>query len=196
MTMLDDETLSALLHELGDSFAVPPSGVADTLRRVRQSDDANDQNDAVLNGHAVTTVREDVGERDAEEEELASRTIRRVIRTHRWLAVAASLIVLLALAGGAVLLGTSSSAPKITTASGDRPAPARHPACAEPEEGSVGHRRQCESPPPRRRRRPVRRRRAGRRAGRRQPRFRPARSDSRRGLSRPAHSISPWLKGR
>lgn len=127
MTMLDDETLSALLHQVGDSFAIPPSGVADTVRRVRQSDNANDQNDAVLNGHTVTTVREDVGERDAEEEELASRSIRKVIRTHLWLSVAASLIVLLALAGGAFLLGTSSSAPKITTASGTAaPAAIRH----------------------------------------------------------------------
>ena len=43
MTMLDDETLSALLHELGDSFPVPPSGVADTLRRVRRGDDERNE---------------------------------------------------------------------------------------------------------------------------------------------------------
>ncbi len=39
MTMLDDEILSTLLHELGDSFALPASGVADTLRQVRRGDD-------------------------------------------------------------------------------------------------------------------------------------------------------------
>ncbi len=43
MTMLDDETLSALLHELGDSYAIPPSGMADTLRRVRRSEDERDE---------------------------------------------------------------------------------------------------------------------------------------------------------
>ena len=43
MTMLDDETLSSLLHDLGDSFAVPASGVADTLRRVRRGDDERDE---------------------------------------------------------------------------------------------------------------------------------------------------------
>lgn len=112
MTMLEDEALSALLRQLGDSYAIPPSGVADTLRRVRRSDNRNvNRNEAEPDDHASTAFDEEGGA-----EELAAGTVRRMIRTHLWLSVAASLIVLLALAGGALLLGTSSNAPKTTTA--------------------------------------------------------------------------------
>ena len=39
MTMLDDEVLGTLLHETGDSFAVPVTGAADILERSCGADD-------------------------------------------------------------------------------------------------------------------------------------------------------------
>jgi hypothetical protein len=106
MTLLDDEILGALLHELGDSFAVPTSGIADTLRRVRRGDDE----------------RADPGPTGRDETENdgpAPRTVGGMLRSHRVLSAAAAVIVLLALAGGAALLGSSSPAPK--TAVGLKP---------------------------------------------------------------------------
>jgi hypothetical protein len=50
MTLLDDEVLGALLHELGDSYAVPASGIADTLRRVRRGDDERSDRRLTLPG--------------------------------------------------------------------------------------------------------------------------------------------------
>jgi hypothetical protein len=106
MTLLDDEVLGALLHELGDSYAVPASGVADTLRRVRGADDERSDPGATdLDGGAT--------------EGPAPRTLGGMIRSHRLLSVAASLVVLLALAGGAAVLGSTSPAPK--TAVGLKP---------------------------------------------------------------------------
>jgi hypothetical protein len=122
MTMLDDEALSALLHELGDSYPIPPSGVADTLRRVRESGSGNESgNEAKQDAHAPTAVGEGgVGE------EVAAGSVRRMLRTHLWLSVAASLIVLLALAGGALLLGASSNAPKTAALKALPPTATRH----------------------------------------------------------------------
>jgi hypothetical protein len=122
MTMLDDEALSALMHELGDSYPIPPSGVADTLRRVRESGSGNESgNEAKQDDHAPTAVGEGgVGE------EVAAGSVRRMLRTHLWLSVAASLIVLLALAGGALLLGASSNAPKTAALKALPPTATRH----------------------------------------------------------------------
>jgi hypothetical protein len=103
MTLLDDEVLGALLHELGDSYAVPPSGMADTLRRVRRGDDERSD--------PGPTERDDT---ESESDGPAPRTVRGTIRSHRMLSVAAALIVLLALAGGAAVLGSTSTAPKAT----------------------------------------------------------------------------------
>jgi hypothetical protein len=103
MTLLDDEVLGALLHELGDSFAVPASGVADTLRRVRRADDErSDSGSTDLDGSAT--------------EAPAHRTLGGMIRSHRLLSVAASLVVLLALAGGGAVLGSTSPGPKTAVA--------------------------------------------------------------------------------
>jgi hypothetical protein len=109
MTMLDDETLSALLHELGDSFPVPASGVADTLRRVRRGDDERDEG-TQADGEGTDP---DFGTA----EDPTHHTVRRMLRTHRVLSVAAALIVLLALAGGAAILGSASPGTRTNLAS-------------------------------------------------------------------------------
>ncbi len=109
MTMLDDETLSALLHELGDSFVVPASGAADTLRRVRRGDDERDDDE-----RAAT---DPWNPEFATGDEPAPRTIRGMLRTHLVLTVAATVILLLALAGGAAILGRSSHASRAAVAS-------------------------------------------------------------------------------
>jgi len=106
MTLLDDEVLGALLHELGDSYAVPASGIADTLRRVRRGDDERSD--------PGPTARDDTGSDGP-----APHTASGMIRSHRMLSAAAALIVLLALAGGAAVLGSTSPAPK--TAVGLKP---------------------------------------------------------------------------
>jgi hypothetical protein len=87
---------------------VPPTGIADTLRGVRRGDDER--------ANARATGRDDSEEEGQEDGDHgpAPRTLGRMIRSHRLLSVAASLIVLLALTGGAVALGTTSGAPKAT----------------------------------------------------------------------------------
>ena len=109
MTMLDDETLSALLHELGDSFPVPPSGVADTLRRVRRGDDERDE-DVRADGDPWVP---EFGAGDGP----APRTVKGILRTHLVLSVAAAVILLLALAGGAAILGSASHGNRVAVAS-------------------------------------------------------------------------------
>jgi hypothetical protein len=94
--LLDDQTLTTLLHEAGDSFAIPPAGAADTLLRVRRGDTERaepEQEEASL------TPAEAAGRPHA---------IRKAIRTHRLLSVAAALVVLLAIAGGAVSLRSTT----------------------------------------------------------------------------------------
>ncbi len=138
MTMLDDETLSAYLHELGDSFAVPASGMADTLRRVRRGDDERDREGSVEGDRADGRPAEgEPAEGDTSDAEYGpgavsrAASVRRMLRAHRVLAVAAALIVLLALAGGAAILGSSS--PPTRTAAGPprsrvlTPSPTRGP---------------------------------------------------------------------
>jgi Domain of unknown function (DUF4349) len=127
MTMLDDETLSTLLHELGDSYAVPASGSADILRRVRRGDDerhdgghgdggGGGRNDGVRDGGGGRHV--DQADPDfGSGEEPSPRTVTSIIRTHRWLAVAAALIGLLVLAGAAAILGNLSSTNQTNVAS-------------------------------------------------------------------------------
>jgi len=90
--LLDDQTLATLLHEAGDSFALPPSGAADTLLRVRRGD----------------TERTEPEQEEASLAPLAApvrpHAIRKTIRAHRLLSVAAVVVMLLAIAAGAVSL--------------------------------------------------------------------------------------------
>jgi hypothetical protein len=107
MTMLDDEVLGALLHELGDSYVVPASGIADTLRRVRHGDEER-------SGPVPGPAEADDGADDGPHDRPQPRTVKGTIRSHRLLSVAASLVLLLALAGGAAVLGRTSPGPKET----------------------------------------------------------------------------------
>ena len=115
--MLDDEILGAAFHETGDSFAVPVRGAADILQRIEGGDDRGagrgqaladppDSSDAA--GPADPADAADAAGRGD-----AAPTIRSwkgVVRSHRVLSVAASVLLLLALAGGAVLWGNSTPA--------------------------------------------------------------------------------------
>jgi hypothetical protein len=103
MALLDDETLGAFLHELGDSFPVPASGSGDTLRRVHRVDDERSE-----------TPRTD-GEVGPTAPRLPHR-VGRTIRSHRLLSAAAGVVVLLVLGGGAALLGHRTPPPRTTVA--------------------------------------------------------------------------------
>jgi len=121
--LLDDQTLSDLLHELGDSFAIPPSGATDTLLRVRRGD-----------AERAEPEQEQTPFEPAEA--LASpRTIRGTIHAHRLLAVAAALVVLVAIAGGAVSLG-NTAAPRARSLSATPPV--RHAASSAPLSSGSG----------------------------------------------------------
>jgi Domain of unknown function (DUF4349) len=118
MTMLDDETITALLHELGDSYPVPPTGMADTLRRIRRGDEEGADGEQA-DGEGADDGWAGAGPAGDEwDQRPAPRTIRGVLRSHRWLAVAAALILLVVLAGGAALLGDASSPTRHSLASG------------------------------------------------------------------------------
>jgi hypothetical protein len=95
--LLDDQTLSALLHELGDSFAVPPSGATDTLLRVRRGDAERSEPEQGQTPFGPA------------EAPATPRTIRGAIQAHRLLAVAAALVVLVAIAGGAFSLRNTTA---------------------------------------------------------------------------------------
>jgi hypothetical protein len=99
MSMLNDEVLGTLLHETGDSFAVPASGASDTLGRVHRGDDER--------AKGVTPAAAPLPHR-----------IGGMIRSHRLVAAAASVVVVLAVAGGAALLG--STTPGSRTAAGEK----------------------------------------------------------------------------
>jgi hypothetical protein len=127
MTLLDDEVLGALLHELGDSYAVPASGITDTLRRVRHGDEERSD--------PGPTERDDTASETGSDGP-APRTFSGMIRSHRMLSAAAALIVLLALAGGATVLGRTSPAPK--TALGLKPLNRALPPSTRHTPGSSG----------------------------------------------------------
>jgi hypothetical protein len=108
VSTLDDEFLDTLLRQVGDSFTVPSSGPSAILGRVHRDDDeraglgrpGTDAGDPAAPAPAAArTVR---------------RTIHRTVSDHRMLAVAASVLVLLLVAGGAVWLGHGT--PKTTAA--------------------------------------------------------------------------------
>jgi hypothetical protein len=110
---LDDEFLVTLLHEVGDSFTIPPAGPPTILGRVHRDDDerAGRRRGAGGVGRVGEAVEgADPGEPAPPPARTARRTVRSTVRSHRVLAVAAAVLVLLVAAGGAVVLG--SGAPK------------------------------------------------------------------------------------
>jgi hypothetical protein len=104
---LDDEFLGTLLHEVGDSFTVPAAGPAAILGRVHRDDDkkAGRERGASGDGRVGETVEGvEPGVPAPPPARTGRRTVRSTVRSHRVLAVAASVLVLLVVAGGAVVL--------------------------------------------------------------------------------------------
>jgi hypothetical protein len=108
MTLLDDDMLGALLHELGDSFAVPETGISDTLRRVRHGDEerAEQRSGQGQIAFALGDQGDEV-DQDTPGPRTGFRTLKGTVLDHRLLSVAASLVVLAAIAGGALLWGAT-----------------------------------------------------------------------------------------
>jgi len=98
MTLINDEVLTVLFARAGDAFEVPASGPGDILGMALGS----------------TDNPEPIGDPSTGGTE--SGRVTRLIRSHRALAVAASLVVLLLLGGGLAELGKSS--PKQTVTAG------------------------------------------------------------------------------
>jgi Domain of unknown function (DUF4349) len=120
MPLLDDETLDLLLHDLGDSFPVPPSGPGDLRRRIHRVD-----NERTGSSQSLSSAEDAVEDEDEDAVRPTAapvpvpvpRRIGRTIRAHRALSVAASVVVLaLALGAGAALVGNRT--PTRQTASG------------------------------------------------------------------------------
>jgi hypothetical protein len=116
---LNDDFLDTLLREAGDSFTVPPSGMVDILGRIHRDDDERAGRSQVVVGSGDAA---DTGDPVEPTEPAAStppqartvrRRIRRAVGSHKVLAVAASILVLLVVAVGTVRLGTST--PKAPT---------------------------------------------------------------------------------
>jgi hypothetical protein len=105
VALLDEDTLGALLHELGDSYPIPSSGEADTLRRAQRGAEER----RVVPEQITFDLGPGAGP--------GAGTVRRVIRAHPRLVVAASLVVVLALAGAGVLWTNTSTPPRVTAGS-------------------------------------------------------------------------------
>jgi hypothetical protein len=97
MAVIDDEFLDTLLREAGASFEVPMSGAADILLRASGAESGPVAEQGTLDLGAPVSS--------------SPRTLRDVVRSHRLLSVAASVILIGAIAGSAVLLGRGTSTP-------------------------------------------------------------------------------------
>ena len=108
MPSLDDQYLDTLLHEAGDSFAVPAAGASAILGRLHRDDDEKA-------GRGATVI--DSGESPALPMAQAApapirrvgRTISRTVRAHRVLTVAAVVVIVLLAAGSVVRVETGPS---------------------------------------------------------------------------------------
>jgi hypothetical protein len=90
--LLDHDILGPLLRQAGDSFAVPETGIADTLRLVRQGD-------------AERAKRPRPAGDPGRPESSGLRRVGRTVGSHRLLSRAAALIALAVITGGAVVWG-------------------------------------------------------------------------------------------
>jgi hypothetical protein len=145
MPLLDDDVLGALLHELGDSFALPEAGAHDVLDRAQRRDD-----ESAGGWPADDDVAED-GAVAGGPRRPAPRRVGGMIRTHPLLSVAASVVALaLVLAGGIAFFGGSGSTPggqrALHAALRTPPSGTRHPPASSPTTtvlsggaGSAGH---------------------------------------------------------
>jgi hypothetical protein len=121
MPVLDDAFLGTLFEEAAATFAVPPSGVDDIIRRARG--DAGDAADAGGDGEhrddGPTMV-------DPDGAPPAHHRLGGTVRSHRLLAVAATVIVVAAIAGVSFTLGhrSTGSGRVVTRSATGVPAPA------------------------------------------------------------------------
>ena len=140
MPTLDDEFLVTLLHEVGDSFTIPPAGPTAILGRVHRDDDerAGRRRGAGGVGRVGEAVEgADPGEPAPSLARTARRTVRSTVRSHKILTAAAAVLVLLVAAGGAVVLG--SGAPKANSFGNAAP-PTASPTTTSPRAGfGVAH---------------------------------------------------------
>jgi hypothetical protein len=91
VTMTTDEMLESLFRRAGDAFEIPEGGAEEILNRSRHGEDLPEDPEA-----PIAPVRD----------------IRGAIRSHRLLAVAASVVLIVVVAGGSVLLTHKNPAPK------------------------------------------------------------------------------------
>jgi hypothetical protein len=105
MAVIDDDLLEGWLHQAGEAFAVPAGGAEDILRRAAASEGNGSDGSGSDSGPTQITFPLGDGETPARR----PRPWRRTTGDHRLLAVAASVVVLAALAGGALLLGNTPS---------------------------------------------------------------------------------------
>jgi hypothetical protein len=106
MPVLDDAFLGTLFEEAAATFAVPPSGVDDIIRRARG--DANDTGETGGDGGDGVDGPMTVGT-DPDGAAPAQRRLGGAVRSHRLLAVAAAVIVVAVIAGVSFTLGHRST---------------------------------------------------------------------------------------
>ena len=127
MPTLDDEFLVTVLHDVGDSFSLPPAGPSAILGRVHRDDDERAGRRRGLGG--IGQAEDGVGTADSGEpgppplrtaRRTVRSTVRATVRAHRILTAAAAVLLLLVVAGGAAVLG--SGAPRAKTLGSAAPA--------------------------------------------------------------------------
>jgi len=104
MTVMDEETIGTLLQVAGSAFTVPATGANDILIRARTGEGGNDESNDPTTTEAVDVVAP------------TPKSLWGTVRAHKVLSIAASLVLVLALTGGAVWLGNRTVQPKSTTA--------------------------------------------------------------------------------
>ncbi len=109
MAVIEDEFLSNLFHQAADSFEVPEAGIDEIIRRARGFEPVPAANDE--DGNSTESLTSDA---ELPLEALSgSRTqnIRKVVRQHRVLSIAAAVVVVVAALGTTGALLTKSSTP-------------------------------------------------------------------------------------
>ena len=125
MPTLDDAFLDTVLHQVGDSFTVPSSGPSAILQRVHHDDDERAGRGRPTGEPGMPGERDEAGAATPLPLSRA-RAVRRTIRAHRGLTVAASVVILLLVAGGAVWFDNGTSTTTGTSAAGLKATPATH----------------------------------------------------------------------
>jgi hypothetical protein len=115
--VLDDGFFDTLLRDAGDTFVVPASGPAAILRRVHCDDDERNGPGSALDAREtdrsggsgdLSDNSDDASDSGAPRAHTQRRTIPPAVRSPKVLAVAAAVLVLLLVAGGAVWLGNGT----------------------------------------------------------------------------------------